>query len=132
MSAVDAARRNSGCFGKATGDRHGVQRSAGGQARWTMRLIAEEAVKRKLVPQVGRETIRVLLSSHDLKPWREKNVVHRQLDAEYVRKMEDVLKVYERPYNQAEPVVCLDEKPVSLHSVRDPPPGASGPIGQTR
>ena len=24
---------------------------------------------------VGRETIRVLLESHDLKPWREKNVV---------------------------------------------------------
>jgi transposase len=47
-----------------------------GQARWTLRLIAEEAVKRKLVPRVGRETIRVLLSSHDLKPWREKNVVH--------------------------------------------------------
>src|SRR5271169_4423637 len=49
-----------------------------GQARWTMRLIAEEAVKRKLVPQVGRETIRVLLSSHDLKPWREKNLVVRR------------------------------------------------------
>jgi transposase len=49
-----------------------------GQARWTVRLIAEEAVKRKLVPQVGRETIRVLLSSHDLKPWREKNVVRRR------------------------------------------------------
>jgi hypothetical protein len=27
--------------------------------------------------QVGRETIRVLLQSHDLKPWREKNVVSR-------------------------------------------------------
>jgi transposase len=49
-----------------------------GQARWTVRLIAEEAVKRKLVPRVGRETIRVLLSSHDLKPWREKNVVHSE------------------------------------------------------
>lgn len=47
-----------------------------GQARWTVRLIAEEAIKRKLVPRVGRETIRVLLSSHDLKPWREKNVVY--------------------------------------------------------
>ena len=46
-----------------------------GQARWTVRLVAEEAVKRKLVPKVGRETIRVLLESHDLKPWREKNVV---------------------------------------------------------
>jgi transposase len=45
-----------------------------GRARWTVRLIAEEAVKRKLVPRVGRETIRILLSSHDLKPWREKNV----------------------------------------------------------
>ena len=46
-----------------------------GVARWTVRLIAQEAVKRKLVPRVGRETIRVLLQSHDLKPWREKNVV---------------------------------------------------------
>jgi putative transposase len=49
-----------------------------GRARWTIRLVAEEAVKRKLVPKVGRETIRVLLLHHDLKPWREKNVVcHR-------------------------------------------------------
>ena len=37
--------------------------------------LAEHAVKRKVVPRVGRETIRVLLQSHDLKPWREKNVV---------------------------------------------------------
>jgi len=48
-----------------------------GAARWTVRLIAQEAVKRRLVPRVGRETIRVLLQSHDLKPWREKNVVRR-------------------------------------------------------
>ena len=49
-----------------------------GRARWTVRLIAKEAVKRKLVPRVGRETIRVLLESHDFKPWREKNVVVRR------------------------------------------------------
>jgi homeodomain-containing protein len=46
-----------------------------GQARGTVRLVAEEAVKRRLVPQVGRETIRILLLHHDLKPWRGKNVV---------------------------------------------------------
>ena len=46
-----------------------------GRARWTVRLVAHEAVRRKLVPRVGRETIRILLESHDLKPWREKNVV---------------------------------------------------------
>ena len=46
-----------------------------GRARWTVRLLTEEVVKRKLVPRVGRETIRVLLQNHELKPWREKNVV---------------------------------------------------------
>jgi putative transposase len=46
-----------------------------GRARWTVRLVAEEAVKRRLVPRIGRETIRILLLHHDFKPWREKNVV---------------------------------------------------------
>jgi putative transposase len=46
-----------------------------GRARWTVRLLVEEAVKRGLVPRVGRETVRILLLHHDLKPWREKNVV---------------------------------------------------------
>jgi len=46
-----------------------------GRARWTVRLLTEEVIRRRLVPRVGRETIRVLLESHDLKPWREKNVV---------------------------------------------------------
>ena len=46
-----------------------------GRARWTVRLVAEEAVQRKLIPRVGSETIRILLLHHDLKPWREKNVV---------------------------------------------------------
>ena len=46
-----------------------------GQARWTVRLIAAESVRRGVVPRVGRETIRVLLQNHQLQPWREKNVV---------------------------------------------------------
>jgi putative transposase len=46
-----------------------------GRSRWTVRLVAEEAVKRKVVPRVGREAVRILLLDHDLKPWREKNVV---------------------------------------------------------
>lgn len=46
-----------------------------GRARWSVRLIAEEAMKRKLAPHVGRETSRVLLQSHELKPWREKKLV---------------------------------------------------------
>ena len=42
-----------------------------------------------------------------------------KLDNEYIERMEDVLDTYEKPLNKAEPVVCLDERPVQLHgSVR--------------
>ncbi len=39
-----------------------------------------------------------------------------ELDEDYIAKMEDVLETYERPYNEQEPVLCLDEKPVTLHA----------------
>jgi transposase len=52
-----------------------------GRARWSIRLARDEAIARGIVPKVGRETIRVLMSSHELKPWREKNVVHCGIDA---------------------------------------------------
>jgi hypothetical protein len=38
------------------------------------------------------------------------------LDEEYIAKMEDVLETYERPYDATQPVVCVDEKPVTLHA----------------
>jgi DDE superfamily endonuclease len=49
------------------------------------------------------------------------------LDDDYIRKMEDVLEVYERPYDPQQPVVCLDEKPITLHAdVRPSSPAAPG------
>jgi len=49
------------------------------------------------------------------------------LDQTYIKKMEDVLAVYEKPYDPAQPVVCLDEKPISLHAdVRPPIPAKPG------
>ncbi len=54
-----------------------------------------------------------------------------ELNQEYVEKMEDVLATYEKPYNPAEPVVCLDEKPVVLHAdLRLPTPAAPGRIAK--
>src|SRR3954451_1182626 len=46
-----------------------------GRARWTVRLVAMEAVRRGITPTLGRETARVALADHGLKPWREKSVV---------------------------------------------------------
>jgi hypothetical protein len=45
-----------------------------GNARWTIRLVTSEVMKRGIVKRVGRETIRMTLAGHDLKPWREKIV----------------------------------------------------------
>ena len=53
------------------------------------------------------------------------------LDAAYIACMEDVLALYERPYHAKEPVVCLDEKPVSLHAeVRTPRPARPGHLAK--
>ena len=45
--------------------------------------------------------------------------------------MEDVLEVYEKPLSTQEPVVCLDEKPVTLHNdVRAPLPMKPGSVAK--
>jgi hypothetical protein len=41
-------------------------------------------------------------------------VIPPDCDAEYVANMEDVLAVYEKPYDPAIPVLCMDEQPVQL------------------
>ena len=46
-----------------------------GRARWTIRLVVEEVQRRGIIDSIGDETIRRILVKHDLKPWREKNVV---------------------------------------------------------
>ena len=38
------------------------------------------------------------------------------LTEDYIVKMEDVLETYEQPYDPQQPVVCLDEKPITLHA----------------
>src|ERR1700704_975783 len=54
-----------------------------------------------------------------------------ELDEEYIAKMEDVLALSEKPYCSAEPVICLDEKPVSLHDdVRPSRPARPGHIAK--
>lgn len=83
--------------------------------RWTLDLLKEQVERRAIVASIGKETIRLILREHDLKPWQQRMWCVPRLDDEFVRRMEDVLDVYERPYNPGKPVVCLDEKPVVLH-----------------
>jgi hypothetical protein len=50
-------------------------------------------------------------------------VIPPEADAEFVACMEDVLEVYEKPYDPSCPVLCMDEQPVQLiKEVRAPIP----------
>jgi transposase len=54
-------------------------------------------------------------------------VIPPEQNGEFVARMEDILDVYQRPYNPKVPVVCQDEKPVQLISdKRDPLPVRPG------
>lgn len=41
-------------------------------------------------------------------------VIPPEQDVEFVAAMEEVLEVYERPYDPTHPVICMDEQPVQL------------------
>jgi transposase len=54
-----------------------------------------------------------------------------ELDEEYIRRMEDVLALYEKPLSEEEPVVCIDEKPVLLHrDIRAPKAARPGHVAR--
>jgi len=54
-----------------------------------------------------------------------------ELDEDYIRQMEEVLALYEKPYRKAEPVVCLDEKPICLHAdARPTSPARPGQVAK--
>lgn len=85
-----------------------------GQARWTLEMIKEAAEKNRIVKKICKETVRILLASREIKPWRVKMWCIPKIDSEFIRCMEDVLKIYERPLDLREPVICIDEKPVQM------------------
>jgi hypothetical protein len=54
-------------------------------------------------------------------------VIPAQASGEFVARLEDVLEVYHRPFDERRPLVCLDEVPVQLvGETRTPLPAAPG------
>ena len=84
-----------------------------GHSRWTLDLIVEIlSIKEKT--HISRESVRLVLKDHDLKPWQQKIWCIPEVNETFVKRMEDVLGVYERTYDATKPVICLDEKPVHM------------------
>jgi transposase len=82
--------------------------------RWTLVLLRDNAIKKGIVDTISKESIRLILREHDLKPWQQKSWCVPDLTPEYIRNMEDVLEVYERPIDPLRPLLCVDEKPIQL------------------
>lgn len=82
--------------------------------RWTLDLLKDKVEKDRIVEEISRDSIRLILREHDLKPWQYQMWCVPKLTEEYVERMENILDLYEKEYNGKEPVVCLDEKPVAL------------------
>ena len=90
-----------------------------GHSRWTIRLLEKES-RVILETPVGREAIRNALKKIN---W----CIPAKEDPEFIACMEDILDVYELPYDEKHPVVCMDEKPYQLlGEVREPLPMVPG------
>lgn len=82
--------------------------------RWTLDLLKEKTEDKKIVDNISTETIRLILREHDLKPWQYQMWCVPELTDKYIERMEKILDLYEKEYNEKEPVICVDEKPVAL------------------
>ena len=114
-----------------------------GYANWSLRLLARRVVELGVVESVSHETIRrrqplggsrkgrskflhggaqrVEMTRRKIEYW----VIPPEADAEFVAHMEQVLDLYQRPYDPDCPVVCMDEQPVQLVKETRPPVAAT-------
>jgi transposase len=85
-----------------------------GFARWTVRLLADKLVELGLIEAISSTRVWELLESNDLKPWQKKQWCIGDLTTEFLWRMENILDLYELPYNPKRPLICFDERPCQL------------------
>ena len=86
-----------------------------GRANWTLRLLAEHCVEKSYIVSISHTAIGELLNTNEVKPHLSRYYcIPKENDAHFVAHMEDVLGIYQRPYNPKIPVICMDEKPIQL------------------
>ena len=99
-----------------------------GRASWTLKLLADQLVECEIVETISTETVRQALKKNELKPWLKQSwCIPPGQSAEFVCAMEDVLEVYQRPYDGNEVLVCMDEtSKQQVKETRVPRPAAPG------
>lgn len=102
-----------------------------GRVRWTLSLLTQEMAV-ILEEPLSRATIGRVLRRNKLRPHlSEYWCIPPKEDADFVAHMEDILEVYQRPYDPRYPLWCMDEKPFQLLGEgREPLPLRPGDIAK--
>ena len=98
-----------------------------GRTCWTMHLLADELVARRVVGSLSDETVRRELKQDGLEPWLQAQWGIPEVSPACVAAMEDVLDLYAEAYDADRPVVGFDERPLQLVAeTRTPLPAQPG------
>lgn len=81
-------------------------------SQWDCPEIARELVRSGVVAQISHDTVRRILMSHRLKPWRKHMWLSPDVprDRGFVARVREVVDLYTRPIAPNEAVLCVDEK----------------------
>lgn len=102
-----------------------------GQARWTLKLLADRLVALTDHDSLSAETIRRRLLEKELKPWQKKMWCLREMGASFVAQMEHILDLYAQPADPKRPLINFDETHKQLvGEVRVPVPAKPGQVAR--
>jgi transposase len=80
-------------------------------SQWDCTEIARQLVRDGVVESISAETVRRILLSHRLKPWRQKMWLSPKVprDATFAVQVREICDLYTRPLGPDEVVLCADE-----------------------
>lgn len=81
-------------------------------AQWDCTELARQVVAAGLVGSISASTVRRILSTHQLKPWRHHLWLSPKVprDKAFVKLIREISRLYTRKLKRHETVVCVDEK----------------------
>jgi hypothetical protein len=81
-------------------------------SQWNCPDLARQLITDGIVPSISAETIRCILQSHKLKPWRHHLWLSAKVprNAQFAGQVQEIVDLYTRTLADWEMVLCVDEK----------------------
>jgi transposase len=81
-------------------------------SQWSCPDLARQLEASGIVASISAETIRCILQSHKLKPWRHHLWLSAKVprDQQFAKQVQEIVDLYTRPLASWERVLCVDEK----------------------